>query len=41
MLGKGVDPWDVVKLTETTLKTIEKVYGKHIKNRLEYAVNAV
>jgi integrase len=41
LLGKGVDPWDVVKLTATSLKTIEKVYGKHIKNRLEDAVNAV
>jgi integrase len=41
MLEKGVSPWDVAGATATSLRTIEKVYGKHVKNKLTAAVNAV
>jgi hypothetical protein len=41
LLEKGVSPWDVAGATATSLRTIEKVYGKHVKNKLTAAVNAV
>jgi len=40
LLEKGVSPWDVAGATATSLRTIEKVYGKHVKNKLTAAVNA-
>jgi len=41
MLEAGVSPWDVSGATATSLRTIEKVYGKHVKKKLKLAVNAV
>ena len=41
MLRRGLTPWQVSGITNTSVATILRVYGHHVQDDLREAVNAV